>query len=48
MPWNSKGPSDAVPLPILGPDIIDPRQLHILSRQAAAPAGESLALEADA
>jgi NADH-quinone oxidoreductase subunit B len=48
MPWYSKGPSDAVPVPILGPDLIDPRQLHILKRQASVPADETLAAEAEA
>lgn len=52
MPWYSRGPSDAVPVPILGPDIIDPRQLHILKRQSAtpaeAPADETVAAEAEA
>ncbi len=35
-PWYGRGPSDPVPVPILGPDIIDPRQAHILRRQAEA------------
>ena len=52
MPWYSQGPSDAVPIPILGPDIVDPRQLHILKRQSEtpveAPADETLAAEAEA
>lgn len=34
VPWYGRGPSDAVPLPVLGPDIIDPRQTHILRREA--------------
>lgn len=36
VPWYGRGPNDAVPLPVLGPDIIDPRQAHILRREAAA------------
>ncbi len=48
-PWYGAGPSDEVPLPILGPDLIDVRQAHILRRQAeraqaeaqAAPLAES-------
>ena len=48
MPWYSKGPSDAVPVPILGPDLIDPLQLHILKRQGIVPADETLAAEAEA
>ncbi|MBL1134215.1 MAG: NADH-quinone oxidoreductase subunit NuoB [Chloroflexi bacterium] len=34
VPWYSKGPSDEIPLPILGPDIVDPRQAAILRQQA--------------
>jgi hypothetical protein len=30
MPWYSRGPSDAVPFPFLAPDIIEPRQLHMI------------------
>ncbi len=50
MPWYSRGPSDAVPIPVLGPDIIDPRQLHLIRRYAAQPepADESAAVEAEA
>ena len=33
-PWYGRGPSDAVPVPILGPDIIDPRQAYLLRREA--------------
>lgn len=33
-PWYSKGPIDDVPMPVLGPDIVDPRQAVILRRQA--------------
>ncbi len=34
VPWYSKGPSDEIPLPVLGPDIVDPRQAAILRQQA--------------
>jgi NADH-quinone oxidoreductase subunit B len=34
VPWYGVGPSDAVPIPILGPDIIDPRQMELIRRQA--------------
>lgn len=37
-PWYSQGPIDEVPLPILGPDIIDPRQAAILRREVEAAA----------
>jgi NADH-quinone oxidoreductase subunit B len=36
-PWYGHGPSDEVPVPVLGPDIVDPRQAFILSGQAAEP-----------
>jgi NADH-quinone oxidoreductase subunit B len=41
MPWYGHGPSDPAPVPILGPDIIDPRQAHVLRRQAEAPATDA-------
>jgi NADH-quinone oxidoreductase subunit B len=42
VPWYGVGPSDAVPIPVLGPDIIDPRQMEIIRQQAQrAAAGES-------
>ena len=34
VPWYGVGPSDPTPIPILGPDIIDPRQMEIIRRQA--------------
>jgi NADH-quinone oxidoreductase subunit B len=34
VPWYGVGPSDPTPVPILGPDIIDPRQMDIIRRQA--------------
>ncbi len=37
VPWYAHGPSDAIPVPVLGPDIIDPRQALLLREQAAAP-----------
>lgn len=35
-PWYGRGPSDEVPVPIMGPDLIDPRQVHVLQHQAEA------------
>jgi NADH-quinone oxidoreductase subunit B len=35
VPWYGVGPADPVPLPILGPDIIDPRQMELIREQAA-------------
>ncbi len=44
VPWYQKGPSEPIPVPILGPDIIDPRQAPLFRRlaaqAAAAPAAE--------
>jgi NADH-quinone oxidoreductase subunit B len=34
VPWYGSGPSEAVPVPVLGPDLIDPRQAEIISREA--------------
>jgi NADH-quinone oxidoreductase subunit B len=34
VPWYGVGPSEATPIPILGPDVIDPRQMDIIRRQA--------------
>jgi NADH-quinone oxidoreductase subunit B len=34
VPWYGVGPSDPTPIPILGPDIIDPRQLDLIRQQA--------------
>jgi len=48
-PWYGGSPSEEVPIPVLGPDLVDVRQEHILRRQAeraqaeaqAAPLAES-------
>jgi NADH-quinone oxidoreductase subunit B len=34
LPWYGVGPSDPTPVPILGPDIIDPRQMDMIRRMA--------------
>jgi NADH-quinone oxidoreductase subunit B len=34
VPWYGVGPSDPTPIPILGPDIIDPRQMDLIRREA--------------
>lgn len=39
VPWYGVGPADPTPVPILGPDIIDPRQMDMIRRQAEAAAG---------
>jgi NADH-quinone oxidoreductase subunit B len=33
-PWYGKGPNEAIPVPVLGPDLIDPRQAELLRREA--------------
>ena len=47
-PWYGRGPSDAAPVPVLGPDIVDTRQAHLLRRAAAEPAIETSAAEPEA
>lgn len=34
VPWYGVGPSEPAPVPILGPDIIDPRQMELIRQQA--------------
>ena len=34
VPWYGVGPSEPTPIPILGPDVIDPRQMDIIRKQA--------------
>jgi len=46
VPWYRKGPSESVPVPLLGPDLIDPRQAPILRERAIwAVEAPTLALE---
>lgn len=40
VPWYGVGPSDPTPVPILGPDIIDPRQMDMIRRKAEAGAAK--------
>ncbi len=35
VPWYQKGPGEAVPVPVLWPDLIDPRQVPQIKRMAA-------------
>jgi hypothetical protein len=45
VPWYGVGPSEPTPIPILGPDIIDPRQMDLIRRQAElAAAGQPYAV----
>jgi hypothetical protein len=41
VPWYGVGPSDPTPVPILGPDIIDPRQMDMIRRKAEAGARQA-------
>jgi NADH-quinone oxidoreductase subunit B len=34
VPWYGVGPSEPAPIPILGPDIVDPRQMELIRKQA--------------
>lgn len=34
VPWYKKGASEPIPIPILGPDLIDPRQAPLISHMA--------------
>jgi NADH-quinone oxidoreductase subunit B len=34
MPWYGAGPNEAIPVPVLGPDLIDPRHAALISREA--------------
>ncbi len=34
VPWYGVGPAEPTPIPVLGPDIIDPRQMDLIRRQA--------------
>ncbi len=42
VPWYRPGPSEPVPVPILGPDIIDPRQAPLLRKRAAEAAAKQM------
>src|SRR5689334_7425419 len=33
-PWYGSGPNEAIPMPVLGPDIIDPRHAEIFRKEA--------------
>lgn len=40
VPWYGIGPAEPTPVPVLGPDIIDPRQMDMIRRQAEAAADD--------
>ena len=50
VPWYQPGESEAIPVPELGPDLIDPRQMDLIRQQTAeaAVAAEAAAAEAEA
>ena len=33
-PWYGNGPNEPIPVPVLGPDLIDPRQAELFRREA--------------
>jgi len=39
VPWYRKGASEAIPVPVLGPDIFDPRKVQIIKEQTLGAAG---------
>lgn len=41
VPWYGVGPSEPTPVPVLGPDIIDPRQMELIREQAKQAALEA-------
>jgi NADH-quinone oxidoreductase subunit B len=48
VPWYGRGPTDEIPLPILGPDIIDPRQAEVLRQEIESFNASMQELEAEA
>jgi NADH-quinone oxidoreductase subunit B len=45
VPWYGVGPSEPAPIPVLGPDIVDPRQMAVIRQQAElAAAGQAYGL----
>ena len=39
VPWYRKGDSEAIPVPVLGPDIFDPRKVQIIKEQTLGASG---------
>ena len=46
--WYSKDPVEAIPIPVLGPDIMDPRQFELIKEQSIAKLAEQEALTSQA
>ncbi len=42
VPWYRPGPSEPIPVPILGPDLIDPRQAPLLRKMAVEAAAKKM------
>ena len=35
VPWYRRGENEAIPVPVLGPDLIDPRQAELIRAETA-------------
>jgi hypothetical protein len=46
--WYSKGPAVDIPIPVLGPDLMDPRKFELIKKLSAEKAAEQAAAEAAA
>jgi NADH-quinone oxidoreductase subunit B len=44
--WYGKEPIEAIPVPVLGPDVLDPRQYEIIKQNTLRPAAEEQPAEA--
>lgn len=42
VPWYRKGPGESIPVPLLGPDIIDPRQAPLMRERAKQLSAEAV------
>ena len=48
VPWYRKEPIEAIPVPVLGPDVMDPRQFEAIKQAVAEKKAQRLAAEAAA
>jgi NADH-quinone oxidoreductase subunit B len=48
VPWYRKGTSEPIPIPILGPDLMDPRQMGLIEAMADTASTEAAASESNA
>ena len=44
--WYGKEPVEAIPVPVFGPDILDPRQISIISQEAQKKSAQQIETEA--